>query len=32
MLIEPGRSLFVVDILCLSQDSSGFLAVVVGVS
>lgn len=32
MLIEPGRSLFVVDILCLSQDSSGLLAVVVGVS
>ena len=32
MLIEPGRSLFVVDILCLSQDSSRLLAVVVGVS
>ncbi len=27
MLIEPDRCLFVVDILCFSQDSSGLLAV-----
>ena len=29
MLIEPGRGLFVVDILCLSQNPSGLLAVLV---
>ena len=32
MLIEPGCSLFVVDILGFSQDSSGLLAVVVSMS
>ena len=32
MLIEPGRRLFVVDILRFSQDFSGLLAVVVSMS
>ena len=32
MLIEPGRRLFVVNILRFSQDSSGLLAVVVSMS